>query len=66
MKLTYSIWDSKHGWGIITGVFGCKRCEHVFNMTDESRREFKKNGGRIIGCPKCGSTELKKIEQSGN
>lgn len=62
MELTYSIWDSKNGWGIIAGVFECKKCEYVFNMTDEARRKFKKNGGCIITCTKCGSAELKKIE----
>lgn len=40
--------------------FTCKRCNHEFDMTDEKRKEFVKNGGCTIECPKCGSWELER------
>ena len=35
-------------------VFECLRCRHIFDMTDEARKEYTTNGGSLIKCPVCG------------
>jgi hypothetical protein len=43
-------------------VFECLRCGHIFDMTDEARKEFVKNGGCVIKCPECRCCSLERIE----
>lgn len=39
-------------------IFECRRCNDIFDMTDEARKAFCLAGGCIIECPECGCRGL--------
>lgn len=45
-------------------VFECLRCGHIFDMTDEARKEYTTNGGSLIKCLACGCVGVDRYDMS--